>query len=60
LAGKGFDADKLSRNLQSVNVKSTFEPLEPLAETDVDGYLRHEYDMIVLTAIEEAKKEVFE
>ncbi len=58
LAGKGYDAEKLSRTLNSINLKTTFEPLEPLAEADIEGYLRHEHDMIILTAIEESKKKV--
>jgi nuclear pore complex protein Nup93 len=58
LAGKGYDAEKLSRSLNSINIKTTFEPLEPIAETDIESYLRHEHDMIILTAIEEAKKKV--
>jgi nuclear pore complex protein Nup93 len=58
LAGKGFDADRLSRNLNSINIKAAFEPAEPLTETDLDAYLKHEYDLTILTSIEEAKKEV--
>jgi len=57
LAGKGFDADRLSRNLNSINIKAAFEPAEPLTETDLDAYLKHEYDLTILTSIEEAKKE---
>ncbi len=58
LSGQGFNTDRLSRDLNAINIKTTFEPLEPLVETDLDGYLKHEQDMIVLTAIEESKKEV--
>ncbi len=78
LATKGFDAEKLARNLHAINLKTTFEPLEPLSETDLEGYLkyptpppikscdilftsllnRHEHDTVILTAIQEAKKEV--
>lgn len=58
LATKGFDAEKLAQHLNSINLKTTFEPLEPLSENDLDGYLRHEHDTIILTAIQEAKKEV--
>lgn len=59
LAGKGFDAEKLSRNLNSINLKSTFEPITGIEhETDIDGFLRHEHDLIILTAIEETKRQV--
>jgi hypothetical protein len=58
LAVTGYDAEKLSRSFHSVNLKTTFEPLGPVGITDIDSYLRHEQEMIILTAIEEAKKEV--
>jgi len=57
LANRGFDADKLSRNLNRIDIKTNFEPLEPLVETDLDGFLKHEEELIILTTIEEAKKE---
>lgn len=58
LASKGFNLDNLSRNLTSIDLRRTFEPQEALAETDLDGFLRHEHEMLLLTAIEEAKQEV--
>eukprot|EP00126_Sphaerothecum_destruens_P000937 Sdes_comp11788_c0_seq1m2852 len=56
LASKGFDLEKSQQELDSINMKATFEPLDPLADTDVDGYLRHEHEIMVLTSIEESKK----
>jgi len=44
--------------LSSIDLKTTFEPLEAIAETDLESYLKHEHELIVLSAIEEAKKEV--
>lgn len=32
--------------------------MEPLADTDLNSYLTHQRELIILTAIEEAKKEV--
>ena len=58
LAGTGFDADKLTRNLNAINLRTTFEPLEPISDTDIDAYLRHEHELMILTALEESKKEV--
>lgn len=58
MSGTGFDTEKLSRNLQSINLTTTFEPIEPICETDIDSFLKHEHDLIILTAIEESKKEV--
>eukprot|EP01137_Pigoraptor_chileana_P033875 Opistho-2@25511 len=56
LATHGIDPEESKRNLDALNLKTTFEPLEPVEDTDVQSYLRHEYDMLILTAIEEAKK----
>jgi hypothetical protein len=58
LSKKGFDTEKLQVQLSRVELKDTFEPVEPLHETDLEGYLQHEHEMLLLTAIEEAKKEV--
>jgi nuclear pore complex protein Nup93 len=58
LSGSGVDAEKLSRNLHAIDLKSTFEPIQTITDTDIDAYLKHEHNLIILTAIEEAKKEV--
>ena len=55
LAGRGFDAEKLNQELSSIELKASYEPLEPLGDTDIDDYLRHHHDMIVVTAIEETR-----
>ncbi|ETW04149.1 hypothetical protein H310_04505 [Aphanomyces invadans] len=54
LAGRGFDAEKLSRELRQHELKASFEPKESLGACDLDGFLRHHHEMIVVTAIEEA------
>lgn len=48
----------MARNLNAINLKKTLEPIEPIAETDIDAYLKHEHDLTILTAIEETKKDV--
>jgi len=55
LAGRGFDAEKLSREMSSIELNTSYEPLKPLGEPNIDGYLQHHRDMIVVTVIEEAK-----
>ncbi|CAK4932188.1 unnamed protein product [Aphanomyces euteiches] len=54
LAGRGFDAEKLSRELKQSELKASFEPKDPLGDCDLEGFLRHHHEMIVVTAIEEA------
>ena len=34
-----------------------FEPYEPLGQTNVDGYLKHHYHVVVLTAAEKLEEE---
>jgi hypothetical protein len=53
LATRGIDSEGLERRLNSIALKSTFEPLEPLCDTDIEGFLQHDHDMIILTAVEE-------
>jgi len=57
LAQRGLDPEKLTKNINAIDLARTFESLEPLAETDVEGYLRHEHEMIIVSAIEEGQKE---
>jgi nuclear pore complex protein Nup93 len=56
LASRNFDTEQYRRTLNTLDLKTAFEPLEPLGETDIEAYLKHQHHMIMLTAIEEAKK----
>jgi len=38
LAQKGFDAEKLTKTINSIDLTRTFESLEPLSETDVEVF----------------------
>ncbi len=51
LSQKNFDAERFRRNVNSLNLKASYEPLQPLGETDIAGYLEHHNDMIVVTAV---------
>ena len=37
LAQRGFDADKLNKELNTMDLQTTTEPLEPLGDTDIEG-----------------------
>lgn len=56
LARSGYDPEKLTKDLTRINLQRSFEPYQPLGDTDVEGYLKHHHDIVILTAIEEAKK----
>jgi hypothetical protein len=56
LAQRGFDPAQLRKELGNIEVYQNFEPYEPLGQTNVDGYLKHHYHVVVLTAAEEARR----
>lgn len=60
LASAGIDAFTLSQNVNQTNIASAFEPLEPLQDTDVQSYLQHEQQQIILSAIDEGRRETLD
>ncbi|PRP84913.1 hypothetical protein PROFUN_07567 [Planoprotostelium fungivorum] len=50
---QGFDPDKHARHLEAINPKKTFERIEQVKPTDIQGYLRHEKSLILSGIIEE-------
>lgn len=47
---------KISQKLESLSARKTFEPLEPISDTDVQGFLRNEKETAILSVIEEVHK----
>lgn len=60
LASAGIDAYTLSQHVNQTNIASAFEPLEPLQDTDVQGHLQHEQQQIILSAIDQGRRETLE
>lgn len=58
LSSKGVELPKL--RLESLNATKTFEPIEPVIETDVLGFLKNERENAILATIEESKKNTFD
>jgi len=56
LSQKNFDAKKLFEDVSNIQVKTSDDSAVRLEGTDIEGYLAHQHDMIILTAIEEAKQ----
>ncbi len=52
-----MDASHLAENVQQTNVASAFEPLRPIYDTDVESFLKHEHEQVILAAIEEGRRE---
>ena len=58
LGSKGVDLPALSLRLEALDASRTFQPLEPVQDTDIAGFLRNERENAVLTVIEQSRKEV--
>lgn len=57
LAREGIDADRLTQDLRSFELRTTFEDVFPLAAASVEEYLQAVHEMSVLAAIQEAQRE---
>ncbi|XP_017460587.1 PREDICTED: nuclear pore complex protein Nup93-like [Rhagoletis zephyria] len=60
LGSKGIDLPKISQKLEALNARKTFEPLDPIADTDVRGFLKNEKENAILSMIEEVNRSTFE
>ncbi len=58
LGSRGFDVPSISQKLESLNTAKTLEPIEPVWETDVQGFLKNERENTLLAIIEETRKNV--
>ncbi|MEE6499743.1 hypothetical protein FKM82_003573 [Ascaphus truei] len=59
LGSRGLDISHISQRLESLSAATTFEPLEPVKDTDIQGFLKNEKDNALLSAIEESRKRSF-
>ena len=60
LAQAHVDAPALANSIAHLNASSTFQPLQPLHDTDVAGYLRHAHEQTLISTIEEGRRETQE
>ncbi|MBN3283318.1 NUP93 protein, partial [Polyodon spathula] len=59
LGSRGLDISHISQRLESLSAATTFEPLEPVKDTDIQGFLKNERDNALLSAIEESRRRTF-
>ncbi|CAN2389518.1 nuclear pore complex assembly [Pristimantis euphronides] len=59
LGSKGLDISHISQRLESLSAATTFEPLEPVKDTDIQGFLKNEKDNAMLSAIDESRRRTF-
>lgn len=49
---------KISQKLESLSARKTFEPLDPISDTDIQSFLKNEKENAILSVIEEVHKNV--
>jgi nuclear pore complex protein Nup93 len=57
LAKANVDAPSLASSIAALNTANTFLPLNPLHDTDVNGFLRHAHEQTLISSIEEGRRE---
>lgn len=57
LAREGINADQLTRDLKSFELKTSFEDVFPVEATTVEEYLQQVHEMTILSAIQEAQRD---
>lgn len=60
MAQAHVDAPALANSIAHLNTSTTFSPLQPLHDTDVNGYLRHAHEQNLISTIEEGRRETQE
>ncbi|KAH8291577.1 hypothetical protein KR018_001254 [Drosophila ironensis] len=60
MGSKGVDLPRLTQKLDSLSARKSFEPLNPILDTDVPGYLKNERENTILSVIDEINRGIFE
>lgn len=55
---KGIDLNQISQKLETLSSKRTFEPLQPIADSDIESFLKNEKENAILSLIDEVNKNV--
>ena len=57
LSQKSYDAEGLLREISNIQLRTELDPnSETLESTDIEGYLQHHQDLIILTAIKGSRQ----
>ncbi|KAH8388759.1 hypothetical protein KR200_010915 [Drosophila serrata] len=59
LGSKGVDLPKMIHKLETLSARNFLEPLDPIQETDVKGYLKNERENTILSVIEETNRNIY-
>ncbi|KAK0531229.1 nuclear pore complex subunit [Tilletia horrida] len=52
-----MNAAKLAEDVRKVDTRNTFESLNPILDTDIEGYLQHRHEQMILSTIEMTRNE---
>lgn len=55
---RGIDLSQISQKLNTLSTRKTFEPLDPIADTDITSFLRNEKENAILAVIEQVHRDV--
>ena len=58
LGSIGLDVPRVAHKLDVLSTITNFEPLEPIRETDIKGFLKNERENAILSVIEETRRTV--
>lgn len=58
LGSKGIDIPKISKNLETMSARKTFETLDPVYDTDIHSFLKNEKENAILSIIQDVNKSV--
>lgn len=58
MGSKGIDIPKISKNLEALSARKTFETLDPVYDTDIHSFLKNEKENAILSIIQDVNKSV--
>lgn len=58
LGSKGIDVPKISKNLEALSARKTFDTLDPVYDTDIHSFLKNEKENAILSIIQDVNKSV--
>lgn len=58
LGSRGIELPKISQKLETLSARKTFEPLDPISDTDIQGFLKNEKENSILSVIGEVHRNV--
>lgn len=58
MGSRGIELPKISQKLETLSSRKTFEPLDPISDTDIQGFLKNEKENSILSVIGEVHRNV--